>query len=276
MGKRWNPEADTSGREGDEPFLAASAVALAAFALVNTFSVLHDVGQQGGRLSFWEPFVWETTSVVIIFAMLPVWMWFTRRYWPLNPPWWRPAAAHAAGLIAFSVLHIVGMGVLRWAVYGLAGATYAPLAPLGDFLYEFRKDALGYVGFVGLYAAWRALRSQPGLDPGPAAAQADAIEVRDGARRQFVPLADIAWIEAAGNYVELRCAQATVLHRASLSEMARRLEGAGYVRVHRSRLVRKAAIAAVESKPSGDYVVRLADGRELPGSRRYRKPLLES
>ena len=44
----------------------------------------------------------------------------------------------------------------------------------------------------------------------------------------------------------------------------------------RSRLVRRAAIAQVESKPSGDYVVRLADGRELAGSRRYRKPLLDT
>ena len=46
------------------------------------------------------------------------------------------------------------------------------------------------------------------------------------------------------------------------------------MRVHRSRLVRRDAIEAVESKPTGDFVVRLRDGRELAGSRRYRKPLL--
>ena len=45
--------------------------------------------------------------------------------------------------------------------------------------------------------------------------------------------------------------------------------------VHRSRLVQRAQIAQVESKPSGDYVVRLTDGRELAGSRRFRRPLLE-
>lgn len=266
---------ETSGvspRDGDGAFLAVTAAALAAFALVNTFSVLHDVSQQGGRLPFWEPFVWETTSIVVIFAMLPGWMWFARRYWPLDPPWWRPAVAHGFGVIAFSVVHILGMGVLRWAVYELAGASYAPLAPLGDFLYEFRKDALGYVGFVGLYVAWGALRRPREL--ASAASQPQAIEVRDGSRRQFVPLAEIGWIEAAGNYVHLQCGQASVLHRASLSEMGRRLEGEGFVRIHRSRLVRRTAIAQVESRPSGDYVVRLADGRELVGSRRYRRPLL--
>ena len=60
-----------------------------------------------------------------------------------------------------------------------------------------------------------------------------------------------------------------------LSQMERQLQGAGFVRIHRSRLVRRAAIKQVESKPSGDYVVRLVDGRELAGSRRYRRPLLE-
>jgi DNA-binding LytR/AlgR family response regulator len=100
------------------------------------------------------------------------------------------------------------------------------------------------------------------------------IEVRDGARRHFVPLVDVVWVEAAGNYVELHRGGAGLLHRASLSEMQRRLQSAGFVLIHRSRLVRREAVAAVESKPTGDFVVRLRDGRELAGSRRYRRPLL--
>jgi DNA-binding LytR/AlgR family response regulator len=56
--------------------------------------------------------------------------------------------------------------------------------------------------------------------------------------------------------------------------MQRRLQAAGFIRIHRSRLVRRDAVAAVESKPTGDFVVRLRDGRELAGSRRYRRPLL--
>ena len=87
-------------------------------------------------------------------------------------------------------------------------------------------------------------------------------------------LAEVVWVEAAGNYVELHRGASGLLHRASLADMQRRLEGAGFVRIHRSRLVRREAVAAVESKPTGDFVVRLRDGRELAGSRRYRRPLL--
>jgi DNA-binding LytR/AlgR family response regulator len=90
-----------------------------------------------------------------------------------------------------------------------------------------------------------------------------------------VALTEILWIEAAGNYVELHRGASPILHRASLTEMERRLGEANFVRIHRSRLVRRDAVTEIESKPSGDYVVRLEDGRELAGSRRYRRPLLE-
>lgn len=261
----------TSGR-GDGPFVIGATVALLLFALVNTFSVLDEIKGTGRRLAFWEPLVWETSSVLVILAIMPLFTTLVRRVWPLDPPWPRTVAVHVAGLLAFAVIHITAMGVLRWAIYKVVGGYYAPFSPLGNFLYEFRKDALGYAGFMGLYVAWRLLRARPAAT---ALVEPGVIEVRDGARRHFVPLAEIAWIEAAGNYVELHRGESPILHRAPLSEMERQLQGAGFLRIHRSRLVRREAIAQVVSKPSGDYVVRLTDGRELAGSRRYRSPLLE-
>ncbi|WP_156467199.1 LytTR family DNA-binding domain-containing protein [Phenylobacterium sp. CCH9-H3] len=260
----------TDGK-GDGPFFAATGAALFLFALVNTFSVLDDMKGAGRRLDFWEPFVWETTSVVVILAMMPTFTALVRRVWPLDPPWPRAAAVHLAGLLIFAVVHITAMGAARWAVYATVGAHYSPFWPLANFIYEFRKDALAYAGFLLLYVLWRQ-HLRPRTET---AAAPEAIEVRDGARRFFVPLLELAWIEAAGNYVELHRGENRILHRAALSDIERQLEGAGFVRIHRSRLVRRAAIVQVESKPSGDYVVRLAGGRELAGSRRYRRPLLD-
>lgn len=277
MTDRQASEADdadlAASGQGDRPFYIAVAVSLVLFAVVNTFSVLDEVRKAGRSLAFWEPFVWEITSIVVIFGMMPVFLALVRRVWPLDPPRLGAVVVHLAGLLVFAVVHIAAMGVLRWAVYAAVGGYYAPFGPLGDFLYEFRKDALGYAGFVFLYVLWRRQRTRPATRP--ETIEPDAIAVRDGAIRRFVPLAEVAWIEAAGNYVELHRGQGPILHRAPLSEMERQLQGAGFIRIHRSRLVRRDAIAQVESKPSGDYVVRLADGRELAGSRRYRRPLLE-
>jgi len=260
----------TSAWGRDALFVATVALVGAAIALVDTFSVAHDRAEAGRPVAFWEPLVWETSSVLVLVILTPAIQAFTRRARPLAAPWRRVIPLHLAGAVAFSLVHVTAMGVLRWAVYAAVGGFYAPLWPLGDFPYEFRKDVLVYFAMVAIYVAWLRLAPAPALATGQ-----DSIEIRDGARRHFVPLTEVAWIEAAGNYVELHRGTSPILHRAPLSTMERQLQGAGFVRIHRSRLVRRAAIAQVESKPSGDYVVRLADGRELAGSRRYRRPLLE-
>jgi DNA-binding LytR/AlgR family response regulator len=45
------------------------------------------------------------------------------------------------------------------------------------------------------------------------------------------------------------------------------------VRVHRSRLINRAHIAAIKPTPSGDVDITLSDGRTVTGSRRYRAAL---
>jgi len=246
-----------------------------AIGVVNTFSV---ADESHGRLAFWEPAVWEGSSVLVISVLGFAITAFTRRVWPLERPRWRVAVLHGAAALVFALVHVVAAGGLRWACYAVMGGHYDPFGPLFNFVYELRKDLLIYVAVVAAYVIWRqylAFRSAPPVAARPEGEGPGAIEVRDGARRHFIPLAEVAWIEAAGNYVELHRGRTPILHRAPLAEMERQLEGLGFVRIHRSRLVRRAGIAEVESKPSGDYVVRLADGRELAGSRRYRRPLLE-
>jgi len=250
--------------------VAAVAAVGSAIALVDAFTVTHDLQEVGRPLPFWEPLVWEFTSVALLVILTPALQALTRRAMPLQTPWRVVLPAHIAGAFAFSVVHVAGMGLLRWAIYLAVGETYSPFGPLSEFFYEFRKDLLVYAGLVGLYTFWTRLSVvQPAREPAP------VLEVRDGARRVFVPLAEVVFVEAAGNYVELHRGAEAVLHRASLADIERQLAGAGFVRIHRSRLVRRDAVARVESKPSGDFTVRLTDGRELAGSRRYRRPLLE-
>lgn len=262
----------TRAERRDGLFLAILAVVLVVVALVNSFSVTDEWRERGEPLAFIEPLIWETSSIVVLLAMAPLCMAFFRRFWPLDRRWWRTAALYVPAALSYSLVHIVAMGALRWAAYAVLGDHYDALGPLRDFVYEFRKDLLVFAAFVFLYVTWL-LRQAP--KPVAAITEPGAIEVRDGARRHFVPLAEVAFIEAAGNYVELHRGPTPILHRAPLSEMERQLEGQGFVRIHRSRLVQRAQIAQVESKPSGDYVVRLTDGRELAGSRRFRRPLLE-
>jgi hypothetical protein len=259
------------GRGGDLLFLGVSAASVAAVVVLNAFNTFHDRARMGDEIGFWEPLVWEGSSGLIVLALTPAVMAFVLRAWPLGRPLWRTVALHAAGAVVFSLVHVTAMGLARSAIYALVDARYDPMGPLADWPYEFRKDLIVYAALVALYVLWRLLGARAAPTQ---AAGAGILEVRDGARRHFVPLAEVEWVEAAGNYVELHRPQASLLHRASLSEMERRLTDAGFVRIHRSRLVRREAVAAIESKPAGDFIVRLRGGGEIAGSRRYRRPLL--
>lgn len=109
----------------------------------------------------------------------------------------------------------------------------------------------------------------PGSElPGPAAQPAGAFVVRVGARDIRVPVDEIAWVEA-DDY----CA---VLHRhdgrrhvirETLQALESRLDAAAFVRVHRSALVRRSAIAALERHGLGQLRVVLRDGTRVAVSR---------
>lgn len=257
---------------GDRLFLAIAALVAVAITTFNTFNTLDERARVGRPLPAWEPAVWEGTSALVLIALLPALLWITRRVWPLDAPMRRWMPIHLAAALGVSLVHVLAMGALRGLIYRLVGEAYDPLLPFKEWPYELRQDLPVYAVFVSLYVGWRMLRER---NRGGQGASPDVLEVRDGARRRFLPLSEIDWVEAAGNYVELHRGATSVLHRTSLSGLERQLTDAGFVRIHRSRLVRRGAVEEVVSKPSGDFVVRLRDGHELMGSRRYRKPLLE-
>ena len=78
----------------------------------------------------------------------------------------------------------------------------------------------------------------------------------------------IDWVRAAGNYVELRASERTVVHRRPIGSIERELASHGFVRIHRSTLVRRDRIARVRSED-----VVLHDGTHLKIGKRYRAAL---
>ena len=88
-----------------------------------------------------------------------------------------------------------------------------------------------------------------------------------GAEMPLLPR-QIDWIRAAGNYIELRTSGRTVVHRSSIGAAERDLAKHGFVRIHRSTLVRRDRIARVRPQD-----VVLTDGTHLKLGKRYRASL---
>lgn len=86
----------------------------------------------------------------------------------------------------------------------------------------------------------------------------------------FLRVEEIAWIEAAGVYVEIHAGKNSWLHRVSLSELETRLDPQLFLRIHRSTIVNLRHIKELQPHSHGDFLVVLQDGQQLKLSRNYR------
>lgn len=93
--------------------------------------------------------------------------------------------------------------------------------------------------------------------------------IRTGRRIQVVPAADVSWISAAGDYVELHTPSATHLQRETMNSLGEKLDPTKFVRIHRSKIINLTRIVEVESIENREYIVKLRDGSQHRSSRTY-------
>ncbi len=121
-------------------------------------------------------------------------------------------------------------------------------------------------------AAFEAWRRVPALAAVAALAVALRWDRGRGRRGIAEPLPllphQIDWVRAAGNYVELRASGRTIVHRGSISAAERELAGHGFIRIHRSLLVRRDRIARIRTED-----VVMTDGTHLKVGKRFRSQL---
>lgn len=277
--------AETSGSNskaggGDRrlPLRMAYAIATGMVVVSCTLSAMSEARDVSWRLgtphNLWEPAMWDATSGVVIIALLPLAHLAAAL---IRASAGRRVVLGLAGAVclvfAYSALHVVGMGLLREFVYRLGGWSYSfPWA--GQFLYEMRKDLLGFSGLVIIF--WLAEHivivsgeSVPDIIERPAPLR--EFWLRDGRISVLIDPAEIISVTSAGNYVEYRLtANRTHLVRATLQTQEDRLAPLGIVRVHRTRLVNLKRVVALEWRQSGDFEVRLDTGETVACSRRFK------
>ena len=94
--------------------------------------------------------------------------------------------------------------------------------------------------------------------------------VKGDGQMYFVPVDDIDWVEAYGNYVRLHVGKGVHLIRETLGNIERKLDPNRFARVHRSSIVNLDRVARMDLWGAGDYIVLLKDGTRLKLSRWYR------
>ncbi|MPZ33176.1 MAG: LytTR family transcriptional regulator [Rhodospirillales bacterium] len=221
----------------------------------------------------------EVSSHIVVAALLPVLYWMHRR-WPVGGgP--RNIAIHVLGLVPFSLIHTIGMAALRLLWFsGILGEAYSFPITFDRLAYEFVKDIINYgmlsaavMALRHLFARPLATATQTPAPPSPPQPESppERFVVRKRGKEIMVEVADIDWIEAAGNYAVLHVGGETLEIRSSLARLEGELDAKRFVRVHKSYVVNVARIAEVTPWISGDWRIRLQDGAEVNLSRRYRQ-----
>lgn len=136
----------------------------------------------------------------------------------------------------------------------------------------FDADAVDYL--VKPFDAARLARALDRVrkrEPGPP--HLARLPVRTGERIELIDVDAIDYLVADGNYVSIHAGGREHLVRETLSAMARRLDPARFLRIHRSRIVRVDRIHAIEPLFHGEYRLTLIDGTHLTSARGYRDSL---
>jgi two-component system, LytTR family, sensor kinase len=114
------------------------------------------IGLRGNtHIAAWKPMVWELSSVIVVFTLIPFIALFERRFRLDARPRWRTILWHAGGALVFSALHVAGMLILRKLAYSVVDQHYE----FGDLsigaFYELQKDVITYSVVLVVIFAYR-------------------------------------------------------------------------------------------------------------------------
>ena len=254
---------------------------LCAIGLSNVFSVLTEHARGGMDIAWWEPASWEFSSVGVTWCLVFVVDWWLKRF-PLSAPdWWRNLPAHILFTFPYSLAHVGAMVGIRKLVYAALGDSYDFGAWWPNWVYEYRKDLVGYFIIVAgltafrIYGLWLDSRRRGAgpVVPSGGTSQLERLVVRKLNREFILSIGDIDRIEADGNYVTVFVKGDSYPLRESLVTLEKKLDQKRFARVHRGHIVNIDRIREIQPWDHGDYRIVLKDGSFVNFSRRYRSRL---
>ena len=246
-------------------YWAFAAIIPACFFIFEALSVSSFETMQAPNVSL-------VLQLTLMFAFFSVWIFVPRILWGLAGTarlddqlnWRRYSLRAAATALALSVLHLFLLAlILRymhsppgWGVKHLANSfAEVWIGQAGVWLLAFFATA----GAIGL------IRTQK-----PAATPTlKRISIRQNGRLISMPLGEVIWINAAGNYSEIHTLKGKFTERKTLASLEQALAGTSFLRAHRSALVNGEHVTAIKSDATnGNYCVQLTKNQEAPLSRR--------
>ncbi len=104
----------------------------------------------------------------------------------------------------------------------------------------------------------------------PASDASRRLGLKIGSGTQYFDTEVIDYVTAHDDQVEIHCGQRVVTAKRTLLEVERQLGQDLFVRIHRSCIVRVAAVQEIAPVPSGRFRIRFRDGQKIHSGRSFR------
>ncbi len=104
----------------------------------------------------------------------------------------------------------------------------------------------------------------------------DVLAIKDAGEVSRVPVKDIIWIDAAGDYMCVHTQDNTHILRKTMKQLEESLDPKHFIRSHRSTIVNKHFVDKFCSQLNGEYYLVLKNGKELKVSRSYKEKVKQA
>ena len=250
-------------------------------ATLNSATTIADYQRLEIETASWKPITWELSSQLVGISLIWLIVWFDKWLARTTDKIHIRLLGHLAFSVLFSVSHVIGMVLVRKAVYLIAGTHY----DFGDWpkelIYEYTKDGYTYVWIIAVIYSYRFIVSRVRGEAKAIAIGEDQqvpekperLLVKKIGKEFIIRIEDIEWVEAAGNYMNLHIDSHVYPLRETMANLESKLDANKFARIHRSTIVNLDHIKEIQLLDSGDYEVILNNQKVLKLSRRYREKL---
>ncbi|HSP88966.1 MAG TPA: LytTR family DNA-binding domain-containing protein, partial [Ignavibacteriaceae bacterium] len=97
--------------------------------------------------------------------------------------------------------------------------------------------------------------------------------IKQSGKISFVPVDEIDYLEATGNYIKLSTSNGSYLMRETMNSIEKKLDPEKFIRIQRSFIIKTEKIKELKPYFNGEYIIVLKNGKEFKSSKTYKKTI---
>ncbi|MCB0643717.1 MAG: response regulator transcription factor [Phaeodactylibacter sp.] len=105
----------------------------------------------------------------------------------------------------------------------------------------------------------------------PTEAPLSTLSIKDKGRTRYIPIKDVYYFEADGNYLHIHLERQSFLLRSTLAQLENQLPTQDFIRIHRSLLVQIHHLQQIKYQGNNQYLLTFPNQATIQSSRSYKE-----